>query len=144
MLESKNKLGWEDNIWGVWCEAIPSGTAAWSLHRHRTTAGSVRVSHLGSGVSHFIPRWNHTYPPCITELQVQPLLAKNLLLRVSMVVPPFPDRRSVSAQSNFHCFVCARGVISLTSFRFYFFWKVLIPCSVTLSCVHPIIIHVSL
>lgn len=55
MFESKNKFGVQNNIWGVWCGAIPSRTAAWicfsftstpAQQSHRFINISVQFYHL--------------------------------------------------------------------------------------------------
>ena len=92
MLESKNKLGIQNNIWGVCCGAIPSRTPAWICFSFTSTPAqqphgfkniSVQFYRLGSGALHSVRL-------CIICIRLpMPMQPEHLSLKIFFLIPPF-------------------------------------------------------
>lgn len=84
MLESKNKLGVQNNIWGVWCGAIPSRTPAWICFSFTSTPsqqshGFINISVQLYSLCFWAPHSMKIIVICF-KLQSVPLEAEQLLL----------------------------------------------------------------
>lgn len=120
MLESKNKLSVQNNIWGVWCGAIPSRAPAWICFSFTSTPAqlphgfkniSLQFYRLGSGAPHSVK----IRVVCI-RLRMLPVQAEHRLSRIFFLIPPFRNLQ----RRPLHCFIYYEVNFLSPKFLFYF------------------------
>lgn len=135
MLESKNKLGEQNNIWGVWCGAIPSRIPAWICFSFTSTPAQqpygfknnyVQFYRLGSGALHSVK----IIVICVRRLPMQP---EHLLLRL---LSHSAFRKCIAPPPSFFYLFTTRSAFCLLNFILFFGISLLLACGVTVQNVY--------